>query len=134
MTEKQVAPSAVKAKETDPRKIVKRVIVNRLNVAEGNQDTEIVVNDMGVNNGRKSFFPGQEVELTMAQIEILKDAIDRTQIDIPAGSGIYESDNPIAAAKKAYPGFRAAVNSHTGLIYVEKHKPNYSISDVTDIM
>lgn len=126
----QRAPAAMSApEEIDPRKATKRVIVNRLNVADGNQDLEIVVNDLGVRNGRKAFFPGQEVELTLVQISILKDAVERNHIDIPAGSGIYSSDNPKSAAQQMYPGFTIKQNPHTGMLYAEKHRPNYSISE-----
>lgn len=127
----QKAPAAVKAEvPKDPRKIIKRVVVNRMNVDEKNQHLEIVVNDLGMANGRKSFYPGQEVDLTMVQINILKDAVERTRIDIPMNSGIYEADSPLQAARSQYPGFRAVTNKHTGMIYVERAKPNYTITEV----
>ena len=131
MTEVQKAPAAVKAVASkDPRKIVKKVMVNRMNVDEKNQHLEIVVNDLGMAGGRKSFYPGQEVELTMVQINILKDAVERTRIDIPAGSGVYEAENPLMAARTQFPGFRAVSDRHTGMIYAERTRPNYTITEV----
>jgi hypothetical protein len=133
---KTSAPAAITeeerkaVEETDLRKILKKVIVNRLNVAEGNQDLVITVNDVGAPDGRKSFEPGQEVVLTQAQINILNEAVERNHIDIPAGSGIYQDDNPREKARQQYPGFVVGYNSKTGLIFVEKHRPNYAIIEV----
>lgn len=125
------APAAVKAEvETDPRKQKYKVIVNRLNVAEGNQDLVIVVNDLGVVNGRISFYPGQEVELTQVQIDILKEAVEVNHIDIPPGSGVYSSVDPVAAVQAAHPGFVVKRNHRTGGLFAEKVRPNYSINIV----
>ena len=130
MTE-QKAPAAVKVEAPkDPRAIIKKVMVNRINVDEKNTHLEIVVNDLGSPTGRKAFFPGQEIELTLVQIGILKGAVERTRIDIPQDSGVYQSDNPLAAARTAYPGFRAAKDRHTGYVYVERVSPNYTITEV----
>jgi len=132
----QKAPAAVQAEEpnTDPRQIFKRVVVNRLNVDEKNQNLEIVVNDMGDVNGRAAFFPGQEVTLSMVQISILKDAVERNRIDIPAESGIYSSSNPREEAMRQFPGFRIMKNSASGELYAESHRPNYSIVEVGSIL
>jgi len=132
----QKAPAAVQAevKELDARATFKRVVVNRLNVSENNQNLEIVVNDLGIKNGRKSFYPGQEVELSLAQIAILKDAVERNHIDIPTDSGAYSADNPVEAVKQLFPGFLVKQNKQTGLIYAEKHRPNYSVSEVSGIL
>jgi hypothetical protein len=134
----QKAPAAVAAtepeKKADARSVVKRVIVNRLNVSEDNQDLEIVVNDLGATNGRKSFFPGQEVELTLAQIGILKDAVERNHIDIPAASGIYSDENPISAAKRMFPGFIIRQNQNTGMLFAEKHRANYAIVETSQVL
>lgn len=132
-TESEVEALEVPSR-TNPRSIVKKVIVNRLNVAEGNQDLEIVVNDLGVRNGRKAFFPGQEVELTLSQINILKEAVERNHIDIPAGSGVYSNDSPKNAAQQLYPGFIIKQNPHTGMLFAEKHRPNYSIVEVSTVL
>lgn len=131
----QKAPAAVAAPiSKDPRKITKRVIVSRLNVDTENQDLEIVVNDLGAPSGRKSFFPGQEVDLSLVQIGILKDAVERNHIDIPAGSGVYEDSNPMDAARQMFPGFTIKQNSHTGGLYAEKHRPNYAIVEVSQVL
>lgn len=128
----QTAPAAVEKRNTeaDPRKIVKRVIVHWMNAAEGNQNQEITVNDLGMENGRKSFYPGQEIDLTMTQIGILKDAVERMRVDIPIGSGAYESDNPIRIVQQQYPGFQVKRRTSDGMIYAERIKPNYSIVEV----
>jgi len=128
----QKAPAAVKTvtTEKDPRKIIKRVTVHWMNAAEGNQNQEIVVNDLGTENGRAAFFPGQEVNLTMTQINILKDAVERMRIDIPAGSGVYESDNPIRIIQQQHPGFQVKRRPSDGMYYAERIKPNYSIVEV----
>lgn len=125
-----VAPAAVESKEKDPRKIVKRVIVHRTNVDQDNTNLIIVVNDLGVSNGRASFYPGQEVDLTLVQISILKEAVERQRIDIPLGSGIYESTDPVKAAANDNPGFRAAFDKASGTVYLEKLRPNYAIIEV----
>jgi len=133
----QKAPAAVAAVETkaaDPRTVIKRVIVNRLNVDTENQDLEIVVNDLGGRNGRKAFSPGQEVDLTLVQISILKDAVERHHIDIGPDSGVYSEDNPVTAARRQFPGFTIKRHPITGMLYAEKHRPNYSITEVSQVL
>lgn len=130
----QKAPAAVKAvkTETDPRKIIRRVIVNRLNVDTKNQNLIVTVNDLGAHNGRKSFYPGQEVELSQVHINILKDAAERINLEIPPSSGIYESADPVKAARAQYPGFSVNQNKTSGVVSIERVQPNYSIVDVSN--
>jgi hypothetical protein len=130
----KVSTTKTDAIAKDPRSIFKKVVVNRLNVAEGNQDLEIIVNDIGIRTGRKAFYPGQEVELSLCQINILKDAVEKTHIDISPNSGVYAEDNPIQAAQRQFPGFKIMTNPHTGLLYAEKRRPNYSIVEVDSIV
>lgn len=133
----QTAPAAVAAvapKVVDPRKTFKRVIVNRLNVDTENQDLEIVVNDLGGHNGRKAFSPGQEVDLTLVQIGILKDAVERHHIDIGPDSGVYSESNPLNAARQQFPGFTIKQHPISGMLFAEKRRPNYSITEVSQVL
>ena len=133
MVDKKVtAPAAVKPKEdVDPRKVMKKVRVYRLNVDEQNTDLIITVHDLGdPKNGKAAFYPGQEVTLTQTQINILKDSVVRHQISIEHGSGIYEASNPLTAAKAQFRGFNAYMDRHTGMVVVVKTEPNYSVEYV----
>lgn len=127
------APAAVKTteKEINPRKIIKKVRVHRLNVDESNKELIITVNDLGdTRHGKKEFIPGQEVELTQAQINILRAAVERQEITLDTYSGVHTESNPLMAAEKQFPGFKAHYDRHTGSVIVVKETPNYSIETV----
>ena len=105
--------------------------VYRANCDEANRDQIIKVTVNSFNN-RKVFKPGEEVELNISQINVLKDSVVDTEIHIEPSSGIYSSKNPEAAAKNQYPGFQIRKDQTTGYITAFKHEPKYIIEYLED--
>lgn len=120
-------PKAYQPAKDPARKRRLKVIVHRLNVDDDNKDLPITINDLGDPNGRIVFSPGKPVELTQAQLNILKDSVEENEIVVPEGSGIYETSNPVQAAETNYPGFRATLDRETGQIILRRRTPNFMI-------
>lgn len=106
-----------------------KVRVHRANMDPENSNLQI---SLCVNSSmnRKIFYPGEEVELTPSEIESLKDSVEETQIIVPPGSGIYQTQDPMALAKNQYPGMAPTRDSRTNLIVMVKRIPNYIIEVV----
>jgi len=124
----------VEAKEPVVRgrpKKYKTVRVHRSNVDPDNRDLPISV---CVNNPaeRKRFWPGEEVKLTEAQINVLKTSVEEMRIEIPADSGIYQSKNPMVVARNSYPGMTPEQDQITGIIFMTTRTPNYIIEFVDE--
>jgi len=116
----------------DPaRKKRVKVIVHRLNVDDDNKDLPITVNDLGDPNGRIVFSPGKPVDLTEAQLNILRDSVEESEITVPEGSGMYETANPLKIAEDNFPGFTASRDRETGLIKLRRRVPNFMIEIVS---
>jgi len=116
-----------KAKGTAPKK--QKLIkcrVYRSNVDPDNRDTPISVTHNSISN-RKTFWPGQEVDLTQGHINILKDSVEESRINIPPESGIYASKDPVAVAKNFYPNMQAEVNQADNSITMVSRIPNYIV-------
>lgn len=115
-------------KVEDPRKLYFRVKVNHL-IAEGkSRENPIPVNDLGDQaHGRAVCYPNQEAILSQVQINILKEAVERTRMAVPEDSGILEETNPIAAAKKQFPGYDAVRDSVTGGVILVKERPRFAV-------
>ena len=105
-----------------------KVKVHRANVEPENSSLPITVNPIGGPElgGKKVFNPGQPVELTVTQINILKTPVE-TEFIIPDSSGIYEERNPIQAARQQYPDFEFKHDRVTGSIIAHKSIPNYFV-------
>lgn len=131
---KEIAKAAVKVTETEstnPRKTIKKYKVHRLNVDESNKNLIISVNDLGdIRNGKKEFLPGQVVELTNAQVSILRDAVEVQEIRLDSYSGVHGEADPLRAAELQFPGFSARRDRATGFVIVDKRTPNYAIETV----
>jgi hypothetical protein len=76
---------------------------------------------------KKVFSPGTEVDLMDYHIEVLRNAVDETEIEIPQESGIYEAANPTRVAENNFPGFRASVSEVDGTITMRRSIPKYSV-------
>jgi hypothetical protein len=98
--------------------------VHRLGTERENTDLVISVNVVG--KKKKEFFPNQEVVLLDYHINVLRNAIISTQIELPTDSTVYSAKNPIAEAEKNWPGFKA-VYGGSGMIVMEKNTPLYSV-------
>ena len=119
------------AREDDSRVKWFKVKVHRANVEPENSMLPITVNVIGspALGGKKVFSPGQTVELTAAQINVLKTPVE-TSFVIPDTSGIYEERNPIQAARQQYPDFEFKHDRVTGSIVASKSTPNYFVEHV----
>jgi len=104
-----------------------KVRVFRFNCEKENQNDPIVVDVVGVSGQRKVFLPGQTVELSEAQIEILKNAKEDSSFEIEPTSGIYKARDPMREAVNWNPGFTPVQDPITGLITLTDSKPNYVI-------
>jgi len=105
------------------------VIVNHL-LAEGKErDNPIPVNDLGdLAHGRAVCWPNRETILSQAQINILKDAVERFAIPVPEGSGIYEEADPLRAAQTQFPSYKAQYDPSTGQIMLHKERARFAIN------
>lgn len=96
--------------------------------SKSERDMPIPVNDLGDHaHGKAICYPGKEVVLSQVQINILEDAIEQVEMTLPDNSGVHEEANPLAAAEKLYPSFKARRNRHTGAIVIYKHDPRFSV-------
>lgn len=92
-----------------------------------NQDIPIIINTCGA-EGRRVIAPGVPTMLHPRHITRLENANVPTRIPINLGSGIYEADNPLAAATSINPGHRAILDRATGIIWLEKDRPRFAVS------
>ena len=123
------AGAAVPSEEPKPGTI--RCKVHRTNCAEENMMIPIIVNPCSAKlGGKKIFVPGEEVELTKAQYEILKDAKEPHDIIIPPDSGIYNAPDPLKSARANYPGYSIARDPNDGRLHATMSVPNYIIERV----
>ena len=122
-SKEQVLPAVDKQPKT------KKVKIYRSSGAPENQDLVISV---CVNNpkNRKKFYPGEEVELTITEIDVLRNSVEENALFIPPDSGIYQAKEPLSVARNQYPGMAAGYDHVTGLIKMVKRTPNYMIEEV----
>ena len=116
-----------KPKETSkPLKCDIRCRVTKSNVDpdNANMPISVTVNDR---KNKKQFLPGQEVALSEAHIDVLRNSAEENRLPIPEDSGIYESRDPMALAKNQYPGMLAEIDQHTGGIVMVRRTPNYIV-------
>jgi hypothetical protein len=118
-------PKVKKDKEPPLGKVVK-CRVYRSNVDPDNRDMPISVTVNSISN-KKIFWPGEEVELSEAHINVLKDSVEETRIHIPPESGIYASKDPIAVARNFYPNMKAEVNPMDNTISMVSRVPNFLV-------
>jgi hypothetical protein len=116
-------------KKKSPKLIKCRV--HRSNVDPDNRDLIININ-VNQTSKKKSFFPGQEVELSPEHISVLKDSVEEVRLAIPLESGIYESANPLQVAKNFYPNMTPEVDPASGVITMIQRTPNYIIERTED--
>lgn len=102
-----------------------RCVVHRLNIDRENADLPISVDVIG--KKKRVFYPGEEVVLHDYHIEVLDNAVDSTELELPAESGIYTSGNPLQQAMKNYPGFKAIRDEVDGSIKLFKNTKMYSV-------
>ena len=110
----------------NPKEKTTKVRVHRANVATENKNMIISVT-VNESSSRKRFQPGEEVALTDLQINGLRSAVEENQLPLPADSGIYLAADPLALARKSYPGMNAMRDSVTGGIIMTSRIPNYII-------
>lgn len=126
----EAKPEPVKKVENDEPKRFK-CKVYRLNVEKENADLPISVNLVG--RKKREFAPGEEVVLYDYHIGILRNAVNETELTIPAESGIYQHSNPMAKAEDAYPGFRASRSEVDGTIKLVRRIPMYSVEVLREV-
>jgi len=114
--------------QAKPKYPERECIVNWIGVEEENRDLQISSHVIGI--GKKVFAPGQRVSLIQPLIDNLRAAVEEQEIPIPPESAIYEATNPLEAARKQWPGFRAQINPSTGVITMFKSRPKYSVEYV----
>jgi len=101
--------------DVDLMTTMKKVRVHRASGDEDNRDVQISVCVNSAKN-RRVFYPGEEVELSLAQIAVLRNSVEETKLVIAPDSGIYEAKNPEAMARNHYPGMTLRRDKTTGLI------------------
>ena len=121
--------SGVAAEKPKPKGIKCRV--QRSNCDPDNRDMPISVTVNSIFN-KKKFWPGEEVELTQAHINVLRDSIEEVRIPIPPESGIYSSKDPIALAKNFYPAMSPEVNPADNTITMTSRVPNYIVEVLSE--
>jgi len=110
-------------------KTVKKLIkcsVHRSNCDPENRDMPISVT-VNSSSNKKVFWPGEEVELSQAHINVLKDSVEEVRIPIPPESGVYSSKDPVAVAKNYYPSMKAVINPMDNTITMVSKVPNYIV-------
>jgi len=120
------------AEETKKREAPRRKVrVHRNNVDQDNADMiiSVCVNDA---KNRKKFQPGEEIVLSKAEIETLRNSVEETRLYIPPDSGIYQAKDPLSVARNQYPGMRPELDRVTGQIVMVSRTPNYVIEYVND--
>lgn len=100
--------------------------VYRSNVDPDNRDMPISVTVNSISN-KKTFWPGEEVLLSEAHINVLKDSVEESRIHIPAESGIYASKDPVAVARNFYPSMKAEVDPVDNTISMVSRVPNFLV-------
>ena len=103
-----------------------RCVVHRLNTDRENADLPISVDVVGKRK-KRVFYPGEEVILHDYHIEVLNNAVDSTELELPPESGIYSSENPLEQARRNYPGFKAVYSDVDGSIRLYKNAKMYSV-------
>lgn len=103
--------------------------VYRANVDPDNKDMPISVTVNSLSN-KKTFWPGEEVELSLSHVAVLKNSVEETRIQIPPESGIYASKDPVAVAKNFYPSMVPEVSQIDNTISMVSKIPNYIIETV----
>lgn len=116
-------------KHTGPKEFMVRVY--RLNEEKENADFPIAINVIG--HKRRVITPGKEEKLLDYHIEVLRNAVNETVIEIPQESGIYEAANPVAVAESNYPGFKASVDQEDGSITITKRQPRFSVEVIKEL-
>ena len=111
-------------KATPKKTLLIKCRVHRSNCDPDNKDMPISVTPNSISN-RKTFWPGEEVELTQAHIDILKNSVEEVRLTIPPESGIYAAKDPIAVAKNFYPAMTAEVSQMDNTISMISRTPNY---------
>jgi len=125
MVEKDDGWVGIPKEAVEPEKLIK-CRVHRSNCDPDNRDMPISVTVNSISN-KKVFWPGEEVLLTKAHINVLKDSVEENRILIPPESGIYASKDPIAVARNFYPTMRPEVNPSDNTISMISRIPNYII-------
>lgn len=114
--------------DKDPRKQRFYVKVHPLQAEGSERGNAIPVNDLGdPAHGRAVCYPNKKGVLSLTQINILRESVERFSLQIPDDSGIHEEANPIKMAEKQYPGFTAQVDKVTQQLIVFKDKPRFSV-------
>lgn len=121
--------TADSAQEPKPGEKLIKCRVYRSNCDPDNKDMPISVTVNSITN-KKTFWPGEEVELSSSHIDVLKNSVEEVRIPIPPESGVYSSTNPIAVAKNFYPSMQAEVNPVDNTITMISRTPNYIIETV----
>ena len=125
----------LKVKRVEPPKTNQKkkypVRVFRTSGDEANRDHVIKITANGPNE-RAVFKPGEKFELTETQLNILRDSIIDTEIEIEPNSGIYSARDPQVAAQNMFPDMQIIRDPYTGRIVCRKRIPNYAINFLGD--
>ena len=128
MEEQKTVKEEQKTVKEDPRNQRFYCKVYRLNSQGEDKNNPIPVNDLGDHrHGRAFAIPGQETILSKVQINILKDAVVYHNIKVPEDSGVYDAPDPLRAAEKQFPKFKAMYDRHSGKIVLVKKEPQFSV-------
>lgn len=112
--------------ESEPKVKLIKCRVHRSNCDPDNKDMPISVTVNSISN-KKTFWPGEEIELTQSHINVLKDSVEEVRLPIPPESGIYASKDPIAVAKNFFPSMTPEVNPVDNTITMISRTPNYIV-------
>lgn len=105
---------------------VRKVRVHRNNVDPDNKDQSISVCVNALVN-KRTFFPGQVVELTKAHLDVLKNSVEYKELPLPEGSHVYDARDPLQAAQNQYPNMEVRRSPISGRIVAIRTSPNYTI-------
>ena len=91
--------------------------------------------DVGANSpmNKSRIIPGQESTVSESQLNTLNVAVEDTQINIPADSGIYEARDPEALAQLQYEDMIPVRDKLTNLITMVKRTPNFIIQVLGEV-
>lgn len=107
------------------------VKVSKTGVPEEEYKIPITVNTCSQDTGgKREFYHMQDVRLTRTQLEILRNGVRDSRLEIPKGSGIYEKptvSEQMAAARSEFPGYEIERNASNGLLTAVMHKPRFHI-------
>jgi hypothetical protein len=110
--------------------ILCRVTRSNIDADNANMVISVCVNDR---KNKRTFMPGQEVALSKAHIDALRNSAEETRLTISPDSGIYLAANPLQLARNQYPGMQPEYDVNTGAIVMVQRTPNFIVEEIRKI-